>query len=73
VDEAVILDHHVTGLLTGHPAGAALLPPSGITPAGRYTTPGRYFLEYGNGWGHTRIGCPRDAIVAVDPRQRGPA
>ncbi|ATW24993.1 indolepyruvate ferredoxin oxidoreductase subunit alpha [Candidatus Formimonas warabiya] len=66
VDEAIIIDHHITGLFTAHPAGAEQLPPSGIQPVGRLATTGRYFFEHGNGWGGTNINNPRDAIKSVD-------
>lgn len=66
VDEAVILDHHITGLLTKHPAGAELLPYSGIVPVGRLATTGRYFFEHGTGWGGTNIEDPRQAIKDVN-------
>lgn len=66
VDEAIILDHHVTGLLTRHPAGAELLPFSGVEPVGRLATPGRYFFDHGGGWGGTNIEDPRQAIKSVD-------
>ncbi len=66
VDEAVILDHHITGLLTGHPAGAELLPFSGVEPVGRLATRGRYFFEHGTGWGGTNIEDPRMAIKSID-------
>ena len=66
VDEAIILDHHITGLLTRHPAGAELLPYSGVEPVGRFATPGRYFFEHGSGWGGTNIEDPRQAIKSVD-------
>jgi NAD-dependent dihydropyrimidine dehydrogenase PreA subunit len=66
VDEAIILDHHITGLLTKHPAGAEQLPYSGVTPVGRLATAGRYFFEHGNGWGGTNIENPIDAIKDID-------
>jgi hypothetical protein len=66
VNEAIILDHHITGLLTRHPAGAELLPFSGVEPVGRLATRGRYFFEHGNGWGGTNIEDPRQAIKSVD-------
>ncbi len=66
VDEAIILDHHITGLLTRHPAGAELLPYSGVEPVGRPATPGRYFFDHGSGWGGTNIEDPRQAIKSVD-------
>lgn len=66
VDEAIILDHHITGLFTCHPAGAEQLPYSGVTPVGRLTTPGRYFFDHGDGWGGTSIQNPIDAIKSID-------
>ena len=72
VDEAIILDHHITGLLTGHPAGAELLPPSGVVPVGRLATPGRYFFEHGSGWGGTNITDPRQAIKEIDMKYARP-
>jgi len=72
VDEAIIIDHHVTGLLSEHPAGAEQLPYSGIKPVGRFATPGRYFFEHGSGWGGTAITNPRDAIKSVDMSRAHP-
>lgn len=66
VDEAIILDHHITGLFTKHPAGAEQLPYSGVTPVGRLATPGRYFFEHGDGWGGTNIKEPIEAIKSID-------
>ena len=66
VDEAIILDHHITGLFTRHPAGAEQLPYSGVTPVGRLTTPGRYFFDHGDGWGGTSVMDPIDAIKNID-------
>jgi len=68
VNEAIILDHHITGLLTQHPAGAELLSYSGVVPVGRFATPGRYFLEHGQGWGGTNIKNPRQAIKYIDKK-----
>lgn len=72
VDEAIILDHHITGLFTRHPAGAEQLPYSGIIPVGRFATPGRYFFDHGNGWGGTNIEIPREAIKEVDKEYARP-
>jgi len=66
VDEAIMLDHHITGLLTRHPAGAELLPYSGVVPVGRLATKGRYFFEHGDGWGGTNITDPIQAIKSID-------
>jgi len=67
VDEAIILDHHVVGLLSEHLAGEFVgMSWSGVTPKARRSTRGRYFGEPGPGWGGTDIENPRDAIQSVD-------
>lgn len=66
VDEAIILDHHITGLFTRHPAGAELKSHSGVTPVGRLATAGRYFFDHGSGWGGTSINDPIEAIKSID-------
>jgi hypothetical protein len=66
VDEAIILDHHITGLFTRHPAGAELKGYSGVTPVGRLATAGRYFFDHGSGWGGTSINDPIEAIRSID-------
>ncbi len=67
VDEAIILDHHVVGLLSEHLAGEDVgLRWSGVVPNARKSTRGRYFGEQGTGWGGTSIENPRDAILRVD-------
>lgn len=67
VDEAIILDHHVIGLLSEHRAGQEVgMTYSGVVPNGRKSTRGRYFGEHGNGWGGTAISEARQAIRAVD-------
>src|SRR5690606_37494834 len=43
-DEVVVVDDHITGVLSEHQAGRCLdIPPSGIKMRGRKSTPGRYF------------------------------
>ncbi|MFZ5633494.1 MAG: DUF362 domain-containing protein [Bacillota bacterium] len=67
VDEAIVLDHHVVGLLSEHAAGEDVgLGWSGVVPNARKSTRGRYFGEHGSGWGGTSIENPRDAILKVD-------
>ncbi|MBS4021365.1 MAG: 4Fe-4S binding protein [Dethiobacter sp.] len=67
VDEAIILDHHIVGLLSEHRAGKeAGLGWSGVVPNARLSTPGRYFGEPGGGWGGTNIEEPRQAIRNID-------
>lgn len=60
-DEVVVVDDHITGVLTEHQAGRCLdMSPSGIQMLGRKSTPGRYFqvANPGNGWGGTDIADP---------------
>ncbi|WP_299848338.1 6-hydroxynicotinate reductase [uncultured Roseovarius sp.] len=61
VDEVVVVDDHITGVLSEHQAGKMLdVPPTGIRIRGRRSTPGRYFqvAEPGTGWGGTDIQDP---------------
>ncbi len=61
VDEVVVVDDHITGVLSEHQAGKLLdVPPTGIKILGRRSTPGRYFrvAEPGTGWGGTDIADP---------------
>ena len=63
-DEVVVLDSHLTGLLTEHAAGRYL----GTTPSGarlrfRQSTPGRYFGDHGKGWGGTSVMDPRQVFA----------
>lgn len=61
VDEVVVVDDHITGVLSEHQAGKLLgMPPTGIRIKGRRSTPGRYFqvAEPGSGWGGTDIQDP---------------
>ncbi|MDA7419073.1 6-hydroxynicotinate reductase [Xenophilus arseniciresistens] len=60
-DEVVVVDDHITGVLTEHQAGRCLsMAPSGIQMRGRKSTPGRYFqvANPGSGWGGTDIADP---------------
>jgi len=71
VDEVVVVDDHITGVLTEHQAGRFLdLPPSGIRIKGRKSTPGRYFqvADPGTGWGGTDITDPLSIVTGFDPR-----
>lgn len=75
VDEVVVLDDHITGVLSEHQAGAVLdVPPSGIKLRGRKSTPGRYFevSEPGSGWGGTRLSDPLEAVKNFDPEVAKP-
>src|SRR5262249_34823149 len=70
-DEVVVVDDHITGVLTEHQAGRCLdMRPSGIKLRGRRSTPGRYFqvANPGNGWGGTDITEPLSIIEGWDPK-----
>lgn len=61
VDEVVVVDDHITGVLSEHQAGKVLQwADTGICIKGRRSTPGRYFqvAEPGLGWGGTNIDDP---------------
>lgn len=67
VDEAIILDHHVTGLLSEHFAGEEVgMEYTCLVPHGTKSTRGRYFGKHGHGWGGTEIVDPIEAVVSVD-------
>ncbi|MDF1593226.1 MAG: 4Fe-4S binding protein [Desulfobacterales bacterium] len=67
-DEIIILDSDITGLFSESHVGHILgFKPSGIKPPGRYSTPGRYFGDIGNGWGGTNITDPLQAFSITDP------
>lgn len=66
-DEAVVLDSHLTGLMSEHAAGTYVgCRPSGVRLRFRRSTPGRYFGDHGNGWGGTSITDPAGVIESVD-------
>ena len=61
VDEVVVVDDHITGVVSEHQAGKVIdWAATGIRINGRRSTPGRYFkvAEPGNGWGGTNIDAP---------------
>jgi len=70
-DEVIVVDDHITGVLTEHQAGRFLdMRPSGIRVRGRRSTPGRYFqvASPGTGWGGTDITDPLAIIEKIDPK-----
>ncbi len=70
VDEVIVVDDHITGVLTEHQAGRVLnMRPGGIRVRGRKSTPGRYFqvANPGLGWGGTDISDPLAIIQKIDP------
>ncbi len=61
VDEVVVVDDHITGVMSEHQAGKVIgWQPTGIKIKGRRSTPGRYFkvAEPGTGWGGTNLDDP---------------
>nr|WP_237718305.1 6-hydroxynicotinate reductase [Rhodovulum sp. PH10] len=69
VDEVVVVDDHITGVLSEHQSGKLLgMQPSGIRMKGRRSTPGRYFqvAEPGTGWGGTSITDPLAILDTFD-------
>ena len=74
-DEVVVVDDHITGVLTEHQAGRFLsMPPAGIRVRGRKSTPGRYFkvAQPGSGWGGTDITDPLEIIEHIEPETAWP-
>jgi hypothetical protein len=70
VDEVIVVDDHITGVLTEHQSGRMLdMRPAGIRVRGRKSTPGRYFqvANPGLGWGGTDISDPLAIIQKIDP------
>lgn len=75
VDEVVVVDDHITGVLSEHQAGKLLdVPPTGIRIKGNKSTPGRYFrvAEPGQGWGGTNITDPLAIIDRFDAKRARP-
>ena len=75
VAEVVVVDDHITGVLSEHQAGKLLdIPATGIKMKGRRSTPGRYFqvAQPGTGWGGTDISDPLSILGAFDARSARP-
>ncbi|MGD0723852.1 MAG: 6-hydroxynicotinate reductase, partial [Roseiarcus sp.] len=75
VDEVVVVDDHITGVLSEHQAGRLLgARDTGVRIKGRRSTPGRYFhvAEPGSGWGGAAIEDPLDILGPFDPRRAWP-
>ena len=69
-DEVIVVDDHITGMLSEHQAGRFLgMTPSGLRVRGRRSTPGRYLqvAEPGHGWGGTNIQAPLEIIDRIKP------
>jgi 6-hydroxynicotinate reductase len=69
-DEVIVVDDHITGILTEHQAGRCLaMRPAGVRVRGRRSTPGRYFqvANPGTGWGGTDLVDPLAIVEPADP------
>ena len=69
VDEVVVVDDHITGVLSEHQAGKLLgMRDTGIKMKGRRSTPGRYFhvAEPGTGWGGANVSDPLEIVVGFN-------
>jgi 6-hydroxynicotinate reductase len=74
-DEVIVVDDHITGVLTEHQAGRFLdMRPAGIRVRGRKSTPGRYFqvANPGLGWGGTDVTDPLSIIEKIDAKAAWP-
>ena len=74
-DEVIVVDDHITGVLSEHQAGRCLgMRRSGVRLQGRRSTPGRYFqvANPGTGWGGTDIADPLAVIETWDPAHAWP-
>jgi hypothetical protein len=70
VDEVVVVDDHITGVLSEHQAGKLLgVRETGIRINGRRSTAGRYFqvARPGTGWGGTNISDPLTILKPFKP------
>jgi hypothetical protein len=74
-DEVIVVDDHITGVLSEHQAGRFLaMRLAGIRVRGRKSTPGRYFqvANPGTGWGGTDISDPLSIVEKIDPKTAWP-
>src|SRR6266853_340157 len=75
VDDVVVVDDHITGVLSEHQAGKLLgVPETGIKMKGRRSTPGRYFrvAEPGTAWGGTDIEDPLTILGKFNAKKAWP-
>ena len=71
VDDVVVVDDHITGVLSEHQAGKMLgVRETGVFIKGRRSTPGRYFqvANPGTGWGGTDISDPLIILGPFKPK-----
>ena len=72
VDEVVVVDDHITGVVSEHQAGKVLgWQPTGIRIKGHRSTPGRYFKvsQPGLGWGGTKLTDPLEILGEWNPKK----
>lgn len=72
VDEVVVVDDHITGVVSEHQAGKVIgWEPTGIKIKGHRSTPGRYFRvsEPGLGWGGTKLTDPLEILGEWNPKK----
>jgi hypothetical protein len=72
VDEVVVVDDHITGVVSEHQAGKVIgWEPTGIRIKGHRSTPGRYFKvsEPGQGWGGTQLADPLQILGEWNPKK----
>jgi hypothetical protein len=75
VDDVVVVDDHITGVLSEHQAGKLLgIPETGIKLKGRRSTPGRYFkvADPGTSWGGTNIDDPLSILGKFNAKKAWP-
>lgn len=75
VDDVVVVDDHITGVLSEHQAGKLLgIAETGICIQGRRSTPGRYFevADPGTGWGGTNISDPLSILGKFNKKYAKP-
>ncbi|HTR65557.1 MAG TPA: hypothetical protein VMH85_07275 [Terriglobales bacterium] len=75
IDDVVVVDDHITGVLSEHQAGKMLgIPETGIKMKGRRSTPGRYFrvAEPGTDWGGTNITDPLSILAPFNAKKAWP-
>jgi 6-hydroxynicotinate reductase len=75
VDEVVVVDDHITGVMSEHQAGKVIgWQPTGIKIKGHRSTPGRYFkvAAPGTGWGGTNIDDPLSILGPFNPKSSVP-
>jgi 6-hydroxynicotinate reductase len=75
VDEVVVVDDHITGVLSEHQAGKLLgVRETGIKLKGRRSTPGRYFqvAQPGTSWGGTDVDDPLTILGKFNSKKAWP-